>query len=764
MKKRIIILSILLFGLYGIGIISTNTFKVQTDNSTYFDDNSEEVGKMYVETYSGSIKNKYTEDNPLIITSNETITFHMAIPEEEYSQLKNELESVVYNTNNDNDSFALSQTMNDTFYDEFHGIRFAYKGVANGNCRVVIQNKNTKEIYETVYVNSVTPNVLRFHNPLTNKIDHNPGTVTIDTGAMLKLSAIITYDLRMNGDVPSEENFYGSGFWSWDVPVTNNWTRLENNKWLVEYSIQTQGEGQFNVGLGINGNGQFNSLTVKVIHNKIEIDEINIGTLTYNNINKHIATKMKNGINNGDNSQYNRYVVLIGEDIKVNAPVAEDYTFELSNNNTLTPTTDTEVNENKISRTFKAMNPGDNEIVLKNGTGNVVETFYVQARYPIYVETNNGEIEKDCIHEYLDAAIHDFYNAHPEAIISDPEGTPQYVKNGRDYYMFYYLFGDNSVKVSTYLRQEDDRDFEIEGNLEMKNHEVTNIDSGAKAGFKKISAEFRVTVPESGGMVKVGYDNFVIAQKSDNESIHHIDIETTDGGNFTKYEAINYSDGYTKVEETVYLTKITSIHGSKTFDQNGNIIIEIPQNEYWSHYNYPNTQFESTSAYITNEQGQLIDYNGRVIDDLVRAGLVNPPLKDRQIELKNISKVDFEVDLRLIPIKKTTSIYKKTDGDEKELVSTEEIDASTLEEEKMDNYTLSMNQTQIIDAYNKCPYHSGLDFTIKVKLSKETYTNKTIDGIINPVTRNNIAIIISIMLLIGLYGVYSYKKKNNNIN
>ena len=67
--------------------------------------------------------------------------------------------------------------------------------------------------------------------------------------------------------------------------------------------------------------------------------------------------------------------------------------IEISNTNTLKVTEESSFKDNKVTATFTGINPGDNEILLKDANGNITETFYVQTRYPIYVEAFDGEME-----------------------------------------------------------------------------------------------------------------------------------------------------------------------------------------------------------------------------------------------------------------------------------------------------------------------------------------------------------------------------------
>ena len=191
------------------------------------------------------------------------------------------------------------------------------------------------------------------------------------------------------------------------------------------------------------------------------------------------------------------------------------------------------------------------------------------------------------------------------------------------------------------------------------------------------------------------------------------------------------------------------MNGSKVYDKDGNLLVSIPKNEYWNSSDEASTQFESTSAYVTNGDGHLIDSNNNVIDAAYIAGYINPQNKARNILLRNIDKVDFNVDILLTPVSRVRKTYKLNENGEKELVKTEDLTVSSSDIEHLDDYELSMNHTAMVDGLNKCPYHSGLDFTLKMLIVTEKNTNKTIDTrdtdvedtdeeLVNPQTSDNI--------------------------
>ena len=732
--------------------------KLFTIKNEYLADNNEDKDVIYFETTEGNVKNKYTKDSPLLLTPYENVIFHVSFKPEEYNEKKNIMASTVYDNEVSPGVNVLNRNYYDQWYDEFQGLRFGFVSNAYGDCRVVFHNKNSwGDAFDTLNVRVVPGDSIQVKDPSTGNYLYNQSDVTVETNSTLELRAILTGNLNMDGNVPSEQYFVGSGFWSWDVPITNEWVKLENNKWLSTVKITTQGIGNFTVGLGKNGNGQVGSINVHVVQNKIALSSMSIGTMKFTNVNKNTATRMINGINNGDNGQYNRYYVYTGETFSVNAEVPEGYRFEIANNNTLKVTEESSFKDNKVTATFTGINPGDNEILLKDANGNITETFYVQTRYPIYVEAFDGEMYKDYVHEYLKHALGDLYNEHPDYMVSDANLTPQYVKNGRDYYRYYYL-DDSTVKLVTYVNSQDTRDFEIEGDIAMKNHKVEEITSGEKAGFKRISAEFYLTQSTSGGAVKVGWDNFYIAGVFADQKVNHIDVETADGSKLVSVKKIKETATELIEEETEYHANLTGVHYSTAFDANNNELFTINRNEYWQTSPDTSTQYESTSAYLTNANGNLIDNNNNIIDNEVHQGLVEPPLVPRNKTYSDIDHIVFKVDIILKPKVKRTKTYQ-IDGDgNKTLVDVTEEDIINGQDRYLNDYEIDMGKDKIHLALNKCPFHSGLDFTFKLdirQIPKEIFID--VPDTLKNISITTVGLVILISSLIGL-GLVIYKK------
>lgn len=79
----------------------------------------------------------------------------------------------------------------------------SYRTRSEGNCRLVIRNKSTGEIYETIYIRIVPANTVLYKDEKMNNFVSNPGSATVDTETNVEFQAFLMGPLLMDGDVPS---------------------------------------------------------------------------------------------------------------------------------------------------------------------------------------------------------------------------------------------------------------------------------------------------------------------------------------------------------------------------------------------------------------------------------------------------------------------------------------------------------------------------------------------------------------------------------
>ena len=724
--------------------VQVNTISV--DNKEFSEGNSN-IMKVYNPAGGGDLSNTYTADNPYLLTIGEEIVFYAQYDNNTYNDAKSYVASTVYENDVDTGGGTvhfINRSMNDYWADDDKRLVFAFRGANSGTCRIVIHNKDSwGDVIEELYVKVVSPDKIYVQDELTGNYVVNPGNITVDASKTLKAMAVFKGDLNMAGDVPSEQFYQGSGFWTWGgLTFTNSWKRLDNQKWLCTIEATLDGVGNYSLGLGKNGNGQVDTLNVAAVHNKIKIKKVDFSSNSYSDVEKNTATRMINGLASGNNSDTNRYIVYVGENIELYAENIDGLHFYNSNEEILKT-----VSQETTKGTYKGLKPGNVEVALKNDQDNVIETFYIKVVYPIYVDTANGEIHMNYIHEYLTQVFKDKFRDEPNSFVVDENGNPLYLKNLSGYFEAYYLQTNDTVILTSVVKSDDTSKFILGNGLELVEGDNTyekNL-TGDMDGYKKISVEVKLTLTEGGTSVTIDGQSFYIGVKGANDTVGHFDLEVEDGGTYRIIDTKVNNDGSKNITTYLYKLYVVDVYESKGYDKKHNVIATIPKGEYWKKSTSDAPQFESTSAYVTNGESILIDDQGNNIDSDVRNGIKEPLVVGRSISLKDLDSVVFLADLKLIPQTKTVTVVSK-DGDNSSQVE----DISSQEIKYLNKSEVSFDRRAILDALNKCPFRSGLDFTTRI--------NVDANSLVNPKTGQTIAGIILVMLLFVGGLVYTKKR------
>lgn len=337
-------------------------------------------------------------------------------------------------------------------------------------------------------------------------------------------------------------------------------------------------------------------------------------------------------------------------------------------------------------------------------------SFEAQA-FSIYVVTALGEREKDRIHEW-----NSFFPGQPH----DAEG---YTHNEES--QPYILMPGESVIISVYLTDEEHANLGYEpGKLrfwsEMVKPSAPNTsdyltrdylpevaiteselpefmpDSEKANGYKwKCSAKY--TAIKEGEIVVYWGDGdkshcdsgskFYIEVPSGTEDekytkYDHADIEIADGGSYYKTTIVKDSSGNeirTTINYNSYVTKVIKCY---VYDKEKQILCELDTDKYWD-FSGEGTQVEFTS------KNRSPDFSRTETDS-----------------------AKFIVDLKCEPITKSVEKYK--DGVLVEKLPTEDIKGnSSYTSFEKPNMEYELGHQSVIDAANKCPDHSGLDFNVR---------------------------------------------------
>ncbi len=352
---------------------------------------------------------------------------------------------------------------------------------------------------------------------------------------------------------------------------------------------------------------------------------------------------------------------------------------------------------------FQAINAGSCEIVLnKGGVDNI---FYLKVvdNTDVYVNTALGEIHKDKVHEYLDRV--DQYSS-DSYYLSDENGKRQYFKNleGKNGYRIYV---GHTVELSAYVPtwKAAGTDFKVDdyGNHNASKYLVKTGNTVRKDmgdGTTRISAVFQAVMPQYGatwaqrtGVSLKGdgiYEYFyVVVDTSPTKTINHSDIEIADGGKYVTKKKVTYPDGTQQTVETEYLAYVSGINKCDILNSYGQVVETFNNSDYWfdPQFSPGDSQYEYTSQFI-------VDANNNTI------------ISQKNFRLSDSYRADFDISVLLRPSKET--LYD-ANGD----IISEKSLIGTAEDISVPSTVVHMSHQSLIDAYNKCPDHSGLDFTLR---------------------------------------------------
>ena len=478
---------------------------------------------------------------------------------------------------------------------------------------------------------------------------------------------------------------------------------------------------------------------------RIHVHNMELGNMNYDYVDINTATTMLTGAFS-NNSASNRYILFVGETLDLSATTAGEFTISLSDvfkslgdaADEITPNNSAQLVESTIR--LLALKPGDVAITVKNGDKES-ETFYVSVRYPIYIKTAMGIVHKNRHHEYLSIL---FAGSNSVNFIHDMNFNPVYIKNVDNYWdnrYRYWLLPGGQVELTTHTPVNGHE--LVCGNSDQGHSHTAECftNSGTMPKFTQASCSithtYDIEVISGESFIKVTADvtapnagdqnlNVVFNNSSDPLEIfyiyvrpnypggaylQHFDIEVADGGTYTTVEVITEVDNNGNpikrtVTEITYSTVVSAIGGCVIYNAFGTEVGRLEASEYWKHgIKGEDSQFEITSAYeVDPETGE-----GK-----------EGTLANRQIPASEVKKVVFDLTLDIDPIstKRTVSVCDPDKGEWRIVTDESDPDYSappTLEEvgkSTINGFSAVMTDQDIVDAVNKCPDHSGGDFTL----------------------------------------------------
>ncbi len=362
----------------------------------------------------------------------------------------------------------------------------------------------------------------------------------------------------------------------------------------------------------------------------------------------------------------------------------------------------------------------------------------------LYLNTAIGEQQIDYLHEYL--SIHAGYvQSYPQYFIYDERDNPQYIKNGDiqygpnewDYdraFLPYRISSGDVIELSAYCDPDEQAalDFEVaakgshtdlSGLTKISDTVRETVSSGEHAGKIRLSAKFQAngSGTEIRTGVKLGSSYFYVAITEDSDIMTHADIEIDDGGTYM-VESYEFNDAGALVKTvTEYDAAVSDVNSCKIYDKDGNRLIFAPdyaavaeekrnagkpveyvKADYFKHGSPGEPQFELTANYVTAEKRDE-SYSGCGFIGDVEIFLRG----NKNFLLKDADRTDFNVDLQLKPIARTVEIFDSSGNS-----SGPQAAPFTQTTELRSGLQFQLDRQAVMDAYNKCPVHTGLDFTL----------------------------------------------------
>lgn len=297
----------------------------------------------------------------------------------------------------------------------------------------------------------------------------------------------------------------------------------------------------------------------------------------------------------------------------------------------------------------------------------------------IYVKTALGERSKDTVHEYL-------------AGLGLPgEDGDQYIPNSEE--SPYILQVGDTVELCIYTDSSSTDTFWSypDGAMTKVNESYTTQD-----GIRKVVKEYKPN--QTGDMqVHFGDQDFYINvpdPKQELEAFHydHADIEITDGGFYEIKRTVTDQNGNQVTTRQIFDSYITGVNHCYIYNAAGSVIKTYESTDYESNGKPGETQYELTSKYkcMGNDK--------------------------KWVKPSEVDHAQFDVQLLLKPRQQIVTVTKngvqisqtKTDISD----STGESDVTIL------SAVFDMSHRSVVDANNKCPDHSGLDFNLMANVNQ----------------------------------------------
>ena len=298
----------------------------------------------------------------------------------------------------------------------------------------------------------------------------------------------------------------------------------------------------------------------------------------------------------------------------------------------------------------------------------------------IYVKTALGERSKDAVHEYL-------------AGFGFPKTDDgKYVPNSKE--NPYILQVGDTVELCIYTDSSSTTTFwsEPSGAMTTVSESYTTQTDGSRKGVKEYK-------PNQTGDMQVHFGNqvFYINVPDPNQELKdfhydHADIEITDGGYYEIKRTVTDQNGNQVTTRQIFDSYITGVNHCYIYNAAGTRIMTYESTDYESHGKPGETQYELTSKYMCMNN------------------------EEKWVMRSKVDHAQFDVQLLLKPRKQIVTVTK--DGKQISQTETDISDSSGESDVTILSAEFTMNHRSVVDANNKCPNHSGLDFNLMANVNQ----------------------------------------------
>lgn len=299
----------------------------------------------------------------------------------------------------------------------------------------------------------------------------------------------------------------------------------------------------------------------------------------------------------------------------------------------------------------------------------------------IYVKTALGERSKDAVHEYLDilGSLEDSDGKY----VPNSEKNPYILQVGDTVELCYYTDDSKPSRWS---------ESEPKGKVFSTPTETYTVLSDGTHKFER-------TYQASGagkGTIHLGDQNFYVSVPDPTQELKdfhydHADIEITDGGYYEIKRTVTDPNGNQVTTRQIFDSYISGVNHCYIYKADGTRIRTYESTDYESHGNPGETQYELTSKFKCSRN------------------------EEKWVKCSEVDHAQFDVQLLLKPRKQIVTVTK--DGKQISQTETDISDSSGESDVTILSAEFTMNHRSVVDANNKCPDHSGLDFNLMANVN-----------------------------------------------